>query len=59
MKRMRRFTASVEYRDDEGRSQEDSFPVQVEDYSTAKRIAVDYVLQVLRLEDFELRIVGA
>lgn len=59
MKRVRRFTASVEYRDTEGRVQEDSFPVQVEDYSTAKRIAVEYALHVLHLEDFELRIIGA
>lgn len=59
MKRIRRFEAHVTSRSPEGVEREDSFPVQVEDYPTATRIAVGYVLQVLRLEDFELRIVGA
>ena len=59
MKKIRRFTVSVEYKDTEGRSREEVFPVQVGDYSVAKAIAVSYVLQIMRLSDFELRIVGA
>jgi hypothetical protein len=39
--------------------QEEEFPVRAVDYATASRIAFDYVLKVLKLEDFELRIVGA
>jgi hypothetical protein len=48
----------VTFRSSGGVKREDSFPVQVEDYSTANLVAVSYVLQVLRLEDFELRIAG-
>jgi hypothetical protein len=59
MKRVRCFVASVEYRDSVGQPHEETFPVNVEDYSTATTVAVSYVLQVLKLQDFELRIVGA
>jgi hypothetical protein len=57
--KVRRFTASVEYKDAEGKTKEESFPVTVEDYTTAKDLAETYVLQVLKLRDFELRLVGA
>lgn len=30
--------------------------VLIEDYDTAKSVAVSYVLEVMRLQDFELRI---
>jgi hypothetical protein len=59
MKKVRRFTASVEYRDAEGKNLEESFPVTVEDYATATALAESYVLQVMKLREFELRIVGA
>ena len=57
--KIRRFDASIAYTNPEGKTQEDEFPVRAADYTTASRIAFDYVLKVLKLEDFELRIVGA
>ena len=57
--RVRRFAASIAYTTPEGMTQEEEFPVRAADYATASRIAFDYVLKVLKLEDFELRIVGA
>jgi hypothetical protein len=57
--KVRRFAASIAYTTPEGQTQEDEFPVRAADYATANRIAFDYVLKVLKLEDFELRIVGA
>jgi hypothetical protein len=59
MKRIRRFDACVTYRGPEGVDVEEIFPVYMEDYLTAKAIALSYVLQVLKLQDFELRMVGA
>ena len=59
MKRVRRFEACVTFRSPEGVQREETFPVLVEDYDAAKSTAISYVLQVLRLQDFELRIVGA
>lgn len=38
---------------------EEIFPVYMEDYLAAKSLALSYVLQVLKLRDFELRMVGA
>jgi hypothetical protein len=35
------------------------FPVHAPSYTTASDMAFTYVLQVLKLKDFELRIVGA
>ena len=46
-------------KDAEGKTKEESFPVTVEDYVTAKALAESYVLQVMKLQDFELRLVGA
>src|SRR5262245_59029293 len=46
MKKVRRFTASVEYKDPEGRTQAESFPVTVEDYAAATALAETYVLRV-------------
>jgi hypothetical protein len=59
MKKVRRFVASVTYREIDGTDKEESFPVHVMDYTTAQSVALTYVLQTLKLEDFELRIVGA
>jgi hypothetical protein len=59
MKKVRCFVASVTYREIDGTDKEESFPVRVADYATAQSVALTYVLQTLKLEDFELRIVGA
>ena len=59
MKKVRRFVASVTYREIDGKDKEETFPVQVMDYATAQSVALTYVLQTLKLEDFELLIVGA
>jgi hypothetical protein len=59
MKTVRRFVASVTYREVDGKDREETFPVNVMDYSTAQSVAFTYVLQTMKLEDFELRIVGA
>jgi hypothetical protein len=56
---VRFFAASVSYRDKESRNQEEHFPVLAGDPQEASRLALAYVLQILRLEDFELRVVGA
>ena len=58
MKRVRRFVASVEYKNAEGQTKEETFSVNIEDYSVATTVAVCYVLQIMKLQDFELRIVG-
>lgn len=59
MKRVRHFEARVTYQPPEGGEREEAFPVQVEDYEAAKSIALIYVLEILKLKDFELRIAGA
>ena len=56
---VRRFGASVAYRTKDGAHQEEEFPVWAESYASAKDLAFSYVLRVLRLGDFELRLVGA
>jgi len=56
--RIRRFAASVTYpvgRD----SAREEFPVQALDPAAANDLALAYVLQVLKLKDFELRVVGS
>ncbi len=58
-KKMRTFAAEVSYKDSIGTSCEETFPVTVDDYDTAKDLAVRYAVEVLKLQDFELRIVGA
>jgi hypothetical protein len=59
MKKVRCFVASVTYREIDGTDKEETFPVHVMDYPTAQSVAFTYVLKILKLEDFELRIVGA
>ena len=56
---VRRFGASVSFRNQDGKSQEEDFPVLATGYDEASRLALAYVLQVLRLDDFEMRVVGA
>jgi len=43
---MRRFEACVTFRSPEGVQREETFPVVVEDYDTAKSTALSYVLQI-------------
>jgi hypothetical protein len=59
MKKVRSFQVHVTYTDTTGAEREETFPVWVEDYSTAKSTALNYIVQILRLNDFELRLVGA
>ena len=54
---VRPFAASVAYRDGEGKNQEEHFPVLAANPQTANHLALTYVLQILRLDDFELRVV--
>jgi hypothetical protein len=56
---VRRFEASVTYRTNEGKAQEESFPVLASHAEEANRLALAYVLQVLRLDEFEMRVVGS
>jgi hypothetical protein len=56
---IRRFEASVSYRDRQGQAQEEAFPIHARDYEAANRLAFVYVLEVLKLDEFELRLVGA
>jgi hypothetical protein len=56
---VRPFAASVAYRDVAGKGQEEHFPVVAADPRAANHLALAYVLQILRLDDFELRVVGA
>jgi hypothetical protein len=56
---VRPFGASVIYRNNDGKTQEEEFPVLAPDAQEANRLALAYVLQVLRLDDFEVRVVGS
>jgi hypothetical protein len=56
--RVRSFSTSVTYRDASG-EREEAFPVRAHDYITARRLAEEYVLKILKLQEFDLRIVGA
>ena len=59
MAKVRSFAASISYRNSDGKLQEEEFPIQAFDYQAASRMALEYVLRVLRHEDFELRLVGS
>jgi hypothetical protein len=56
---VREFVAIVEYRDLEGKLRNEEFPVRIDSYPAAKEMAERYVLEVMKLQDFELRIAGA
>jgi hypothetical protein len=58
MTKVRPFAATVTYRDSNGAQQEEHVPLVAEDYEAAKALALRYVLEVLKLEDFELRVAG-
>jgi hypothetical protein len=53
-----RYSVTVTYRDAAGRPAEESFPVVAADRAAASDLACAWVLQVMKLRDFELRIVG-
>jgi hypothetical protein len=57
-RKVRRFEASVSYAT-EGEEHEEPLPIYAPDYDSANRMAFAYVLQVMKLQEFELRIVGA
>jgi len=59
MSRVRSYAASVTYRNGEGKMQEEEFPVLSQDHAAASRLAFAYVLQIMKLQDFELRVVGS
>jgi hypothetical protein len=52
------YSAAVTYHDRNGRRREEVFPVRAYDHAMATDVAVAYVLQVLKLTEFELRVVG-
>jgi hypothetical protein len=54
--KVRRFSALVAR---EGLAEEESFPVNAADYETARHLALVYVLNVLKLKEFELRVIGS
>lgn len=53
------YKASVTYRNREGQEVEEVFPLRALDRTAASGLAVAYVLKVLKLQEFEIRIVGA
>ena len=59
MMKIRPYAATVAYRNATGKMQEEEFPVRATDPAAASDLAFHYVRQVMRLEDFELRVVGA
>ncbi|HEX4497279.1 MAG TPA: hypothetical protein VIE43_16520 [Thermoanaerobaculia bacterium] len=59
MRKVRSFTAAVTYTDENAKEREEAFPVRAFDYSSATSLGFAYALLVLRLKDFELRMVGA
>jgi hypothetical protein len=59
MPRVVRYAATVSYRNEDGKLQEEEFPLKATDYSTALDSAVAYVLNVMKLQDFELRVAGS
>jgi hypothetical protein len=59
MVKIRPYAARVAYRDAVGGMQEEEFPVYAADPAAASDLAFLYVREVLELDDFELRVVGA
>ena len=53
------YSASVSYRRSDGVDVKETFPVAAPDRAAASDLAFAYVLQVLKLGEFEIRIVGA
>ncbi|HZF08126.1 MAG TPA: hypothetical protein VFE33_04975 [Thermoanaerobaculia bacterium] len=59
MKRLLTYSARLSYEEPPGHVHEDSFPVVASTPQEATKLAFAYVLQVLKLGDFELRVLGA
>lgn len=59
MARVRSFVAEVVFRDHEGRSREERFPIREKEYQAATSLAFQYACRVLKLSEFELRLVGS
>ena len=57
--KVRLYSVTVTYQDGHGRSHEEIFPVRAYDHAMATRMALDYVLHVLKIKEFELRVVGS
>jgi hypothetical protein len=58
MKKVHHFVASVSYEKDRQHLTEE-WPVYAWDHPMATQMAVAYAVQVLKLKDFELRVVGS
>ena len=56
---LRLYSATVIHRDVDGRVHEQRFPIRAADNEKACEMAFDYVLEVLKLKEFELRVVGS
>ena len=59
MKRLLTYAARLTFEEPRGHVHEDSFPVVASTHEEATRLAFVYVLQVLKLGEFELRVLGA
>jgi hypothetical protein len=59
MAKVRSFVAEVVFRDREGRSQEEQFPIREKEFQAASSLAFEYACKVLKLSEFELRLVGS
>lgn len=56
---VRLYAATVTFRDATGRDHQEAFPVVTSDHQSATRLATAYVLDVLGLQEFELRVLGS
>ena len=54
-----RYEATVSFRDAAGLDRQEAFPLVTFDHQGATRLAVAYVVEVLGLLEFELRVVGS
>jgi hypothetical protein len=57
--KVRPYNATVTYNDGEGRRREEVFPVRAAEHAAATNMAFAYVVEVLKLKEFELRVVGS
>lgn len=56
--KVRPYAATVAYHDSDGRRHEEVVPIRASDHAAAKDMAFTYAVEVLRLKDFELRVVS-
>ncbi|HVF60260.1 MAG TPA: hypothetical protein VNJ70_10660 [Thermoanaerobaculia bacterium] len=57
--KIRLYSATVTHRGPDGKLREEEFPVRAADQPGACELALAYVLSSLKLDEFELRVVGA